>query len=78
MLNEINSWTVNTPVFPVVNGFSPDSLNRNIFSLKRLFLTHLFHAPEIQLACKKWIKAEIDPKHSDYKVSCGMATYKCA
>jgi outer membrane protein, heavy metal efflux system len=71
VLNEINSWSVddsNLNQFLQTNGVSDGQLNSNTFSIKRLFLTGLYYDPEMQVAYKKWKKAQIIAIHSNYKI----------
>jgi outer membrane protein, heavy metal efflux system len=72
VLNEINSWSVGDfglNQFLQINGVSDELLNSNTFSIKRLYLTSLYYEPEMQVAYKRWKKAQIITKHSDYKIN---------
>ncbi len=72
VLNEINSWSINDSElnqFLQLNGVSDGQLNSNTFSIKRLYLTRLFYDPEMQVAYKKWKKAQIVTEHADFKIN---------
>jgi len=51
------------------NGVTANELNSNVFSIKRLYLTSLFYDPEMQVAYKKWQKAQIATKHTNYNIN---------
>ena len=71
LTNIINSWSLNDPglnAFLERNGVTGETLNSQIFSVKRLYLTGLYFNPEMQIAYKKWKKAQIVVDHSDYGI----------
>jgi outer membrane protein, heavy metal efflux system len=72
VLSEINSWNIDNPdlnQFLKANGISAEQLNGNSFSVERLYLTSLFYDPEMQVAYKKWKKAQVAAEHADYKIN---------
>ncbi len=72
VLNEINSWNIDNPdlnQFLQANGISAEQLNGNVFSIERLYLTSLYYDPEMQVAYKKWKKAQIAVEHTDYRIN---------
>ena len=61
VMSVINSWSVDNHDlnrFLESNGVTDNDLNSNVFSIKRLYLTSLFYDPEMQVAYKKWQKAQ--------------------
>jgi outer membrane protein, heavy metal efflux system len=69
---EINSWTINDLgliQFLKENDPTAESVQSNVFSINRLFLTSLYYDPAMQVAYKKWKKAKIIVELSDYKIN---------
>jgi outer membrane protein, heavy metal efflux system len=72
VLGEINSWSRSDPTlnrFLESNGLSAESLQSNLFSINRLYLTSVYYDPAMQVAYKEWKKAKIVVDHSGYKIN---------
>lgn len=72
VLSEINSWNIDNPglnQFLQANGLSTEQLSGNTFSIKRLYLTSLYYEPEMQVAYKKWKKAQVTAEHANYSLN---------
>ncbi len=72
VLREINTWNIDNPElnqFLQANGLSAEQLSGNTFSIKRLFLTSLYYDPEMQVAYKRWKKAQIAVDHTGNSIN---------
>ncbi len=72
VLSEINSWNIDNldlNRFLLANGISSEQLNNNAFSIERLYLTSLYYDPEMQVAYKKWKKAQVAAEHANYSIN---------
>jgi outer membrane protein TolC len=72
LANKINSWSLNDPglnAFLERNGVADETLNGQDFSIKRLYLSGLYFNPEMQIAYKRWKKAQIVADHSNYGIN---------
>jgi outer membrane protein, heavy metal efflux system len=72
VLNEINSWNIDNPdlnQFLLTNGLTSNEVSGNTFSIKRLFLTSLYYDPEMQVAYKRWKKAQIAVEHTGNSIN---------
>lgn len=72
LTNIINSWSLNDPglnAFLERNRVTGETSGGQDFPIKRLYLTGLYFNPEMQIAYKKWKKAQIVADHSDYGIS---------
>jgi outer membrane protein TolC len=72
VLNTINSWNIDNAdlnQFLRTNGVPEEQINSDTFSLKRLYLTSLHYDPEMQVAYKRWKKAQIAVEHTGNNIN---------
>lgn len=76
LARQINSWSLDNPdlnSFLLANGIHQETINNNVFSLDRLYLTSLFYHPEMQVAYRKLQKAEVVAEHSGFRINPGLS-----
>ena len=67
--NVIKSWTIDDPGLNQFLRSNGIDLQKQVFSLKRLYLTSLYYDPEMLVAYKKWKKAQIVAEQTDYYIN---------